>query len=191
MQAIAERVRVCNARRGEPVPLVDVIEELFVVAAPERVRCVVCDETGWRACFPGVALTPYDDRGRLGIRWAVSGELEGTAEVWLEEHGDGTIVHAYLRADPARGDPRRLGRSRRRTVQRYALPLKQYLLDVKDLLEGDRPLGTALVPLHERVSSASQEKQGTRRHRQRPTGTSSEGAAPDGRPDDLEHRDRG
>lgn len=174
------------------MPLVDVIDEMFVVAAPAQVRPALCDETRWRSWFPGLELTPYDDRGLLGVRWTVSGDLAGTAEVWLQEHGDGTIVHAYLRADPPPGDPERLGRSRRRVLRRYVLPLKRSLLDVKHQIEVERPLGTPLVALAERVSSASVNSQGVRPARYRlPTGPTSEGAAPDGRPDDGEHRDRG
>jgi hypothetical protein len=181
------------------VPVVDIIDEVFIVASPENVRAVVCDPHRWCGWLPGVMLTPYDDRGRLGVRWTVAGELTGTAEVWLEEHGDGTIVHAYVRADPADRDPHRLRRSRRRVVARYVLPLKRRLLETKDLLEGDRRPGSTRVPLSERVVSASEGRQGPRRGRQhRPTGTgsgtmsdtSSERAWPDGRPDDVDDRDR-
>lgn len=175
----------------EPL-LVDLIDELFIVAPPLEVRAVVCDEARWHSWFPLLALTAYDDRGRLGVRWTVGGELIGTAEVWLQEHGDGTIVHTYLRASPLPGDPYRLGRSRRRVVHRYVHPLKRHLLGVKDALEVGRPPGTPLVPIGDRVSSASDHRQGDRRPRLRlPSGTTTEGAAADGRPDDLEHRRRG
>ena len=70
--------------------------------------------------FPGAMFTSYDDRGPLGDRWTVTGALVGTAEVWLEEHGDGTVVHAYLRVDPrgyrASPEPSR----RRQVAARYA-----------------------------------------------------------------------
>lgn len=171
------------------MPVVDVIDEVFVVASPERIRNLVCDEARWLSWFPGLRLTRYDDRGPLGVRWQLSGELLGTAEVWLQEHGDGTIVHVYLRADPAEADPDRLAASRRRMRRRYALALKSHLLDLKEVLEAGRAPGAARVPLIERVSSASEVRQGARRPPPL-TGTTSEGAAPDGRPDHLEHRDR-
>lgn len=174
------------------MPIVDVVDEMFVVAAPEQVRPVVCDEGRWRSWFPGIGLTPYDDRGRLGVRWTVTGELSGTVEVWLEEHGDGTIVHAYVRASPTGLDARRLRGSHRRVLRRYALPLKRHLLDLKHLIEVERAVGTPLVPVGERVSSASEDRHSRGDAGPRlPTGSTSEGAAPDGRPDDLEHRDRG
>ncbi|MEJ7628766.1 MAG: hypothetical protein WKF54_04170 [Nocardioidaceae bacterium] len=162
------------------------------MASPERVRAAVCDRARWVTWLPGVMFTSYDDRGRLGDRWTVSGDLVGTAEVWLEEHGDGTIVHAYVRADPAEPDRLRLRRRPRRVVTRYVLEVKRRLLEVKDLLEGDRQLGSARVPIGERVVSASEDGPGGRRPGpDEPTSTISEGASPDGRPDDLQHRDRG
>lgn len=75
------------------MPSIDIIDELFVVADPASTRAVVCDEARWKEWFRGITLTAYDDRGLLGARWNVQGDLEGTAEVWLEEFGDGTIVH--------------------------------------------------------------------------------------------------
>ena len=172
-------------------PIVDIVDEMFVVASPASVHAVLCDPDRWASWLPGVTFTSYDDRGRLGERWTVSGALVGTAEVWLEEHGDGTIVHAYVRADPTGGDPRRLRRHRRRVVARYVLPLKRWLFEVKDVLEGERVPGTARVPLDERVVSASEDGLGDQRPRpQRPTSTTTEGASPDGRPDDLQHPDR-
>lgn len=173
------------------MPAIDIIDELFIVAEPDLLRRALCDEVLWQSWFPGLVLTPYDDRGRLGVRWTVAGELTGTAEVWLQEHGDGTIVHVYVRADPPAGGSRRRAPSRRRVLRRYVLPLKRRLLEMKGILEVRRPLGTALVPVGERVSSASQDGQGTRRRRLRlPTGITSEGAAPDGRLHDVEHRDQ-
>jgi hypothetical protein len=161
--------------------LVDLIDEIFIVADPAHVRAATCDPHRWSAWFPGAVFASYDDRGPLGDRWTVSGALAGTAEVWLEELGDGTLVHAYLRVDPAESAARRWWHRRRVVEARYVLPLKQRLFEVKDRLEGQRQPGTTRVPLSERVVSAS---------KQRPTGTITEGAPPDGRPDDLEHPDR-
>lgn len=159
------------------MPAVNVIEEIFIVADPGEVRAVVCEAAQWSAWLPGLSLSPYHDRGRLGVRWTVSGDLAGTAEVWLEEHGDGVIVHAYLRATASSREARRL-RSDRNVNERYALPLKRGLFVVKDRLEGDRPPGSARLPLGERVVSASESGQ-----------VDSKGKAPDGRSDHVEHPD--
>jgi len=174
------------------VPAVNLVDELFIVADPARVRAVVCDQARWERWLPGVVLAPYQDRGRKGLRWTVSGDLVGTAEVWLEEHGDGVIVHAYLRADPVHPDAAQRRSSRRAAIERYALPLKRALLAVKDDLEGDRVLGSTRVPLGERVVSALDSGRVDRRSRQHGSaGTGSKGAASDGRPDHLEHPDHG
>lgn len=149
----------------------DIVDEMFIVAGPEEVRAATCDPARWASWFAGAVFTPYDDRGPLGVRWEVSGALVGTAEVWLEEHGDGTVVHAYLRADPAGVARPRSRRATQRLVTRYVLPLKARLFELKDRLEGDRRPGTPRVPLADRVVSAS---------KQRPTSTTSEGATPDG-----------
>ncbi len=134
------------------MPAVDIIDEMYVVASVDVVRRACCDEEAWRRWFPELTLEPYDDRGRKGVRWNVGGELFGTAEVWLEVHGDGVIVHTYLRAEPVKGrrSARRLAGWARRT---YALPLKRHLMALKFQLEGERELGTARVPLAERVVS--------------------------------------
>ena len=60
-------------------------------------------------------LTPFMDRGDLGIRWsAVGAGWTGSIELWLESVGDGVLVHHYQRLDPvdgyAAGGPRRDGR---------------------------------------------------------------------------------
>lgn len=108
----------------------------------------------WRRWFPGLTLTTYDDRGLLGVRWNVTGDLVGTAEVWLEAYGDGTIVYTYLRGEPT-PTPRRstahgleaLGR------RRYALPLKHRLFAVKDTLEAEHVVGSPRIPIGQRVVS--------------------------------------
>jgi hypothetical protein len=155
---------------------VDIIDEMFVVADRSLVRTALCDPTTWGRWFPEVRLTTSENRDLDGVRWNVSGALVGTAEVWLEEFGDGTLVHTYIRTVPA--STRRF-RSRRqaRVLRHYALPLKRHLLSVKDDLEKGRTVGEPRVALAERVVS-------------RPIETDDVRAARDGRPDDLEHTDR-
>lgn len=169
------------------MPTVDIIDETFIVASRQQLRALLCDDARWMHCFPDVTFTVYEDRRLDGIRWNVSGALVGTAEVWLQEWADGTIVHAYLRAEPRaepRAQPRNLrfvrldhartlraqsdeSRRRRRRVasklrRRYTLPLKRHLTAVKDAVEGSRAAGTPRVPLAERVVSPRQNPQ-TRR----------------------------
>ncbi|MGH3497553.1 MAG: SRPBCC family protein [Nocardioidaceae bacterium] len=122
--------------------LLDIVDESFVAADPKSARSVLCDEARWRKWFPGLVLDCFDDRGPLGKRWAVSGRLVGTAEVWLEEYGDGVLLHVYIRADPAdrAGSAAAEGRTasertRRRLRRRYALPLKRRMFEAKDEIE--------------------------------------------------------
>jgi len=113
-------------------PQPDLVHETFVVAPVSALR-FLSDERTWSRWFPRLVLTCTQDRGRLGKRWTVSGELSGTAEVWLQQHADGVIVHLYLR--PRGGD----GRTGRR-VSCYVREMKARMFEVKDELErGRRP----------------------------------------------------
>ncbi len=135
------------------MPSIHLVDETFVVASPRALR-TVCDERRWSGWFPALSLTCTQDRGDLGKRWAVRGELTGTGEVWLEAYGDGVIVHVYLRVDWTRdtGPPRRAAALLRR---RYALPLKRHLFALKDALECDRRPGEPRsVPARRVVSGA-------------------------------------
>jgi hypothetical protein len=163
------------------VAAVDIIDELFIVADPQRVRDHLCDTNRWRTWFPELQLAPYQDRGPQGVRWEMSGALTGTAEVWLEPFGDGVIVHAYLRGTPPTG-PTAGRRFAVQTEKQWVLPLKRRLLDAKDELEADRPVGEPRIPLAERVvvSQSTQTDHGA-----------DKGASRHGRPDDVEHPDRG
>ena len=121
------------------MPRVDLADDSFVVAPPAAVAERLRDPAFWRECWPGVELTAYHDRGAEGLRWYAAGALVGTAELWLEPFRDGTVVHVFLRADPA---PDRTGRPLDRLRRRYATALKSALFAVKDDMEADRLPGT-------------------------------------------------
>ena len=132
------------------VPALDVIDEHFVVAPAADVARALCDERVWAGLFPDITLTSTWDRGAEGRQWSVGGALSGTAEVWLEPWGDGTLVHVYLRCEPAHPQ------SGRRLRRRYAVPLKATVFAAKDRLEGLRPAGEPdPEPSDGRVVSAS------------------------------------
>lgn len=118
------------------MPTVDLIDETYVVAAPEAVAAAVHDPTRWRQWWPDLALTVFMDRGLDGIRWSVSGALNGSLELWLERVGDGVLVHHYLRADPSRPV-----RSPDRLRRRHALAWKRSVNALKDELEQGREPG--------------------------------------------------
>ena len=85
---------------------VDLVDETYVVVERTRIAAVVADPARWRQWWPTLDLAVFMDRGLDGVRWSITGELVGSAEVWLEPQGDGVIVHYYLRGEPtAPGSP--------------------------------------------------------------------------------------
>ena len=83
------------------MPSVDVVDETFLAVAPEVVAAEFADPARWPHLWPDLRLDVMTDRGAAGVRWTVRGALVGSMEVWLEPVLDGTLLHYYLRADPA------------------------------------------------------------------------------------------
>jgi hypothetical protein len=110
-------------------------DDTFVAAAPEEVAGLVADPGRWATWWPDLTMRVSRDRGQEGVQWLVAGALRGTAELWLEAVGDGTVVHFYLRAPMT-------GRDRRRR----ALAWKRDVHALKDALEGPRASGTPVRP---------------------------------------------
>ena len=132
------------------VPLVDLIDETYVVAAPAVVAERLQDAALWDRHWPGLERTVFMDRGENGTRWTITGHLVGSCEVWLEPYGDGTIVHYFLRADPTRrgsrteprtGRPGRLQRQALRIGREHAHRWKAMVNTLKDELEAVRAVG--------------------------------------------------
>ena len=139
-------------RQYGDMPVVDLVDETFIVAPPAALAAVVADRHRWRQWWPDLTLTVFMDRGEKGIRWSATGALVGSVELWLEPFGDGAIVHYYLRADPTVGEsaaePRSLPDSPRgrrtadRLRRRHVLAWKQSVWALKYELEGDRAPGS-------------------------------------------------
>lgn len=126
------------------MPSVDVHDETFVAVPPGLLAAVFADQRQCRRLWPDLRLTVYADRGDRGIRWTVGGALVGTMEVWLEPMLDGTLLHYFLRADPAglHGAPRPLDpRAGAAEVARRQLVAKAVAFELKDRLEAGRPPG--------------------------------------------------
>jgi hypothetical protein len=131
---------------------VDLVDETFIVTAPARLASVVADTGRWRQWWPELTLHVFMDRGDKGLRWSVTGDLVGSAEVWVEPFGDGAILHYYLRADPTQPqsetaarhlpDSPRGRRAADQLRRRHALRWKQTVWALKLELEADRPPGT-------------------------------------------------
>lgn len=123
------------------VPLIDLVDDTFVVAPADRLAGEVADPQRWRAWWPDLHLTRTRDRGVKGQQWRVDGALVGTAEIWLEPWGDGVLVHFYLRCDLPSGARGRPEHERRRRAQDW----KRVIHALKDQLERGRLPGTAGV----------------------------------------------
>ena len=134
------------------MPLLDIVDETFVVASQADLRKLWCDDAAWDKRFADITLRCYEDRGLLGKRWYITGTMVGSAEVWLEQLDDGVLVHVYIRADPAPTfggaplKPRQARRARRQLWKRYARPLKRWGFAIKDAAEGPRRPGEPSVP---------------------------------------------
>jgi hypothetical protein len=123
---------------------VDVVDETFITVPPSRLAAEFADPDGWPRFWPDLRLTVGTDRGEHGLRWIVGGALVGSMEVWLEPVLDGTVLHYYLRADPAdsEGKPAPLPPRRAMAeVARRQRAAKAIALGLKDLLEDGRPPG--------------------------------------------------
>ena len=118
----------------------DVVDETFLAVPPEVVAAVFASPESWRRHWPDLRLDLYADRGAEGMRWAVTGALTGTMEVWLEAVLDGTVLHYFLRAEtPAPLSPRQA----QRAASARQLAAKSLALDLKRVLEDGRPPGIA------------------------------------------------
>ena len=131
------------------MPSIDVVDETFLAVPPERVAAEFADPALWRRLWPDLDLEVMADRGAQGIRWTVTGALVGSMEVWLERVLDGTVLHYFLRAEPAGRRPAdpagragaraaRRDRSRASARQREA---KALAVGLKRHLDRDRPAG--------------------------------------------------
>jgi hypothetical protein len=145
------------------VAALDVIDETFVLAARAEVAAAFADPDEWPRLWPDLELTIFADRGPAGIRWSVTGGWVGSAEVWCEpvalgpgpEAGgeEGTLLHWFLRLDPAPGPEgaraRRLLRGRSgpaREGLRRQRAAKEIAFGLKARLERGRRPGEPAIP---------------------------------------------
>ncbi|MSO27567.1 MAG: polyketide cyclase / dehydrase and lipid transport [Candidatus Nanopelagicales bacterium] len=130
---------------------VDLVDETYVVVDRELLASVIADRARWDLWWPELTLTVFMDRGVDGIRWSVSGVLVGSSEIWLEQVGDGVLLHYYLRADPAAPGSPALARAipasphGQRQIDslrtRHTLAWKRSVWALKDEMEGARRPG--------------------------------------------------
>ena len=108
---------------------VDVVDDTYIRAAPDRVRRRLDDVAWCDRVWPHLTRTVQRDRGAKGVRWTVSGQVVGEMEVWIEPWWDGAVVHHYLRG--TRGP-----RAPRDVAVRHTLRWKRAVHALKDSLEG-------------------------------------------------------
>lgn len=143
--------------------MVDLVDETFIAADPDRIAGIVADSNRWEQWWPDLRLTVFMDRGRKGIRWSVAGTFVGSAEIWIEPCFDGAIVHYYLRLDPTpsvvdvttyrTGHSDSLGRRKQRMSGQHAARIRQgrakswkrIVWALKDELETGRDLGMPVL----------------------------------------------
>jgi hypothetical protein len=126
------------------MPSVDVVDETFVAVAPAVLAAEFARQAQWRDLWPDLRLEVVTDRGEQGFRWTVTGALVGSMEVWFEAVLDGTVLHYFLRADPAGPDGTATaasGRRGRAEAARRKRAAKAIAFACKARLEGDRAPG--------------------------------------------------
>ena len=122
---------------------IQVADQTFVAADPADVGRAVSDAASWRRWWPDLRLKVVEDRHDKGIRWAVTGALTGTMEVWLEPMLDGVILNYFLHAEPAGAAAWQLARmDLAKTTHRRRVAGKRMAFEVKMALERTRPVGT-------------------------------------------------
>lgn len=128
---------------------VQIADQTYVAAAGARVGAVLADPSGWLRWWPDLRLQVVEDRGDKGIRWAVTGALTGTMEVWLEpmmEGLDGVVLHYFLHAEPTGIAAWQLAKlNLAKMTHRRRVAGKIMAFEVKTTLERARPVGVSPV----------------------------------------------
>lgn len=139
--AVAPGAAVCEA---VAVHSVQVADETFVAADPGLVGKAVADRASWLRWWPDLRLQVVEDRGAAGLRWAVTGTLTGTMEIWLEPLLDGVLLHYFLHAEPSGVSAWQLSRMNlAKMTHRRRVAGKKMAFEVKTALERSRPVGVS------------------------------------------------
>jgi hypothetical protein len=125
---------------------IQVADETFVAADGARVAAAITDRSSWRRWWPDLRLQVTEDRADKGVRWAVTGALTGTMEVWLEPALDGVVLHYFLHAEPAGVAGWQLARMNlAKMTHRRRVAGKKMAFEVKTTVERSRPVGVSPV----------------------------------------------
>lgn len=128
---------------------IQIADETFVAADGARVGVAVADRSSWRRWWPDLRLQVIEDRADKGIRWAVTGALTGTMEIWLEPlRGElgGVVLHYFLHAEPTGAAAWQLARmDLAKMTHHRRVAGKAMAFEVKTTLERSRPIGVSPV----------------------------------------------
>lgn len=125
---------------------IQIADQTYVAAAAAQVGAAVADQSSWRRWWPDLRLQIVEERGEKGIRWAVTGALTGTMEIWLEPSLDGVVLHYFLHAEPtgvAASQLAKLNLPKMTHTRRVAG--KKMAFELKTTLERSRPVGVSPV----------------------------------------------
>ncbi|SPM42195.1 hypothetical protein HMPREF0591_1940, partial [Mycobacterium numidiamassiliense] len=125
---------------------IQIADQTYVAAAAAQVGAAVADQSSWRRWWPDLRLQTVEERGEKGIRWAVTGALTGTMEIWLEPSLDGVVLHYFLHAEPtgvAAWQLAKLNLPKMTHSRRVAG--KKMAFELKTTLERSRPVGVSPV----------------------------------------------
>lgn len=126
--------------------MLELVDETYIVTDASTLRAAVEAPAQWARWWPDLELTPFMDRGDLGMRWSAAGRRwAGSIELWLEGVGGGVLLHHYQRLDPASGASWS-DAAVRRERHRRAVAWKGHAFALKDELEGRRRPGSAVPP---------------------------------------------
>jgi hypothetical protein len=134
---------MCEA---DTMPSIQIADQTYVAADGARVGAALADQSSWQRWWPDLRLQVVEDRAEKGVRWAVTGALTGTMEVWLEPSLDGVVLHYFLHAEPtgaAASQPAKLNLAK--ITHRRRVAGKKMAFEVKTTLERSRPVGVSPV----------------------------------------------
>lgn len=117
-------------------------DQTFIAVDRPSVAAVVGDPQRWADWWPDLELQVLRDRGDKGRQWVCTGLVAGTAEIYLEQWHDGTLLHLFLRLELPAAARSAVGRGRDRAGHRRTLAWKQTMHRLKDELEAGRAAGT-------------------------------------------------